>query len=474
MKMKRRSLILWLGTLGLGGCDVTAEARRGTVDTPLKARVSVRDYAELRQYSGDASAVVITSTAIAGVVMLDRRDSVSRDDGGSIIVDSRGRRWKRLVQGEVPLRWFEPAADGRIEDTKKIQAAIAAAEGHNAVLILENGSNYLSGPLKSRQIRMKCYGNATLIAQNGVAEGEALITADDVGLEGVTIDGRYRLGRLIQVSQRYTQRRSSLRNVRGSTKFFGRLIYAKATVISFDIDQNCYFEGVSGVENGIIGDTPGADCGIYLEGPVFVIRDSVFRNIGGYEDGDCIRIQLPADQALLWGAARGSRVEKCQFIDIKKRAVKCMASYVDIVDNVITSSATDENLCPYAAIDLYGSYNSVEKNKVRLSRSVSGIIDNGKGNVIRMNDVVVSADSSFRSARSSATSVIRNERSQGGRVEGNTVSGKTEYIFFVNRSAGTNHSDNTIVDGGSMNHSAIYVSGGDNNAQSANQVERKR
>jgi hypothetical protein len=70
-------------------------------------------YAALRAYTGLVTEVYIggpNTTAqpagIAGTFVYDPTDTTSADNGGTIIVDSSSRRWKRLYFGNVSAAWF--------------------------------------------------------------------------------------------------------------------------------------------------------------------------------------------------------------------------------------------------------------------------------------------------------------------------------------------------------------------------------
>lgn len=89
--------------------------------------VPVPTYEALRAYTGDATRVFITGllvtvkpSSIAGIFQHDQTDTTSADNGGTVIVDATGRRWKRDFSGPVNVLWFGQTAAA-------IQAAINAA-----------------------------------------------------------------------------------------------------------------------------------------------------------------------------------------------------------------------------------------------------------------------------------------------------------------------------------------------------------
>lgn len=83
-------------------------------DVLLRSEIQVADYHALRAYSGTLSAVYVTGTVvtakpagIAGQFIWDSTDTTSPDDGGTVLVDALGRRWKRQYEKEVNALWFE-------------------------------------------------------------------------------------------------------------------------------------------------------------------------------------------------------------------------------------------------------------------------------------------------------------------------------------------------------------------------------
>lgn len=89
------------------------------------------NYAALRAYGGVAETVYIYGAAsyaaspdgTSGMFYMDGGDLSSADNGGTIIVDASGRRWKRVYSGPVNVRWFGAAGDGSTDDTTAMQAA---------------------------------------------------------------------------------------------------------------------------------------------------------------------------------------------------------------------------------------------------------------------------------------------------------------------------------------------------------------
>lgn len=93
--------------------------------------INLPDYAALRAYTGSARSVYITGyltsaapSGIAGWFTYDPSDTASADNGGTIIVDNAGRRWKRQYSGYISVLWFGAVGNGVADDAAAIQSAI--------------------------------------------------------------------------------------------------------------------------------------------------------------------------------------------------------------------------------------------------------------------------------------------------------------------------------------------------------------
>lgn len=123
----------------------------------------IADYTALRAYTGRAAQVRITSTGISGFFYYDSGDTTSLDDGGTIIVASNGRRWKRLYDGAVNVKWFGAVGNGSTDDWNAFYNALAVSNSIYApagayliskALQLRSGKNlYGDGPEKTSIFR---------------------------------------------------------------------------------------------------------------------------------------------------------------------------------------------------------------------------------------------------------------------------------------------------------------------------------
>ncbi|MNK86321.1 Pectate lyase superfamily protein [compost metagenome] len=138
------------------------------------------NYTALRGYSGRNGAstlsVRITQIGIAGVFWMDPSDAVTADNGGTVIVDTVGRRWKRFFNGFIDPRWFGAVADGVADDTVALQATMNA-------IPTNGGAVFAAGRYKSNGV--------VTIAKSNICihlEG-AVFLIGDTGASATTVNG---------------------------------------------------------------------------------------------------------------------------------------------------------------------------------------------------------------------------------------------------------------------------------------------
>jgi hypothetical protein len=83
-------------------------------------------YTALRAYAGTANVVTLTDKLLGGTFLYDSADSTSADNGGTIIVASNSKRWKRVIQQNHNPRWFGAKFDNSTDDTSAWQATVDA------------------------------------------------------------------------------------------------------------------------------------------------------------------------------------------------------------------------------------------------------------------------------------------------------------------------------------------------------------
>lgn len=98
------------------------------------AALQLADYVALRAYAGPRASVYCTGylvtlapSGVAGFFVRDDHDTTSTDNGGTIIVASNGKRWKRAYDGNLNVQWFGATGLYTNDDLAAIQSAISAA-----------------------------------------------------------------------------------------------------------------------------------------------------------------------------------------------------------------------------------------------------------------------------------------------------------------------------------------------------------
>ena len=125
----------------------------GTAQDVLDNAKPMANYTALRAYTGRATGVRITQTGLAGFFQRDDADTISADNGGTIIVDASGRRWKRLFSGSLNVMWFGANGDWNgttgTDNYEAIQGAINAADMLVVGKVeIPRGSYYISKPIE--------------------------------------------------------------------------------------------------------------------------------------------------------------------------------------------------------------------------------------------------------------------------------------------------------------------------------------
>lgn len=101
----------------------------GAVATDVQSKLrslELADYTALRTFTGTESHVQIVADGITGLFKYDPVDTTTVDNGGTVIVDGAGRRWKRVFDGVVSVLWFGAVGDGVTNNSPAILLAINA------------------------------------------------------------------------------------------------------------------------------------------------------------------------------------------------------------------------------------------------------------------------------------------------------------------------------------------------------------
>ncbi|WP_379206028.1 glycosyl hydrolase family 28-related protein [Paenibacillus sp. GCM10012303] len=140
----------------------------------------------------------VTDAGQEGPFYYEAGDLTSPDNNaGTVLVGATGARFKRIVQGEVNVRWFGAKGDGLTDDTAKVQAALDTGlgvyipEGRyriSSTLIMRTPGQQLRGATKqgaaifndSTDARLLSVGDPA-VNQNGMAPYSSI---RDLGFEG--------------------------------------------------------------------------------------------------------------------------------------------------------------------------------------------------------------------------------------------------------------------------------------------------
>lgn len=159
--------------------------------------INLTDYAALRTYTGQSKRVFITGyfvtsapSGIAGDFVRDDSDTTSADNGGTIIVSTNGKRWKRQHSYFVSVKWFGAVGDRIADDTQPISNAIATGKS-----VFFPKGNYLSG-LQELPNQGQClFGEGASSILTPISKGIHLlfpkatyVTISDMRLNGIETD----------------------------------------------------------------------------------------------------------------------------------------------------------------------------------------------------------------------------------------------------------------------------------------------
>lgn len=130
--------------------DASGLVQQEINDLSGHSRLMFKDYADLRKYSGLGTRIFVSNKWLRGSFIYDSSDTSSEDNDGTIIVDSKGRRWKREFNGAVKAYWF--GAPTGVNDQVQINKAIIAAVGHKELVDFRGASWRINGPIVFNEV----------------------------------------------------------------------------------------------------------------------------------------------------------------------------------------------------------------------------------------------------------------------------------------------------------------------------------
>lgn len=91
--------------------DVDVAHRQDLKGVYGSTAIGLATYADIRAYTGSADLIAVKGRAASrdggfGIFSLDASDTTSVDDGGVVLVDALGRRWKRDYTGPIIASWY--------------------------------------------------------------------------------------------------------------------------------------------------------------------------------------------------------------------------------------------------------------------------------------------------------------------------------------------------------------------------------
>lgn len=164
-----------------------------TVESKLRS-LELADYAALRAFTGTEKHIQIVSPGIAGLFYYDAADTISVDNGGTIIVASNGKRWKRIYEGGVNIKWFGATVNGTDADDDAMDKALAAI-GNSGSIELQGRPVFrrpVAFPIAGKGIRVFAKSQITVMCDH-TGHGFVLDTINYTYgghiLENLTIQG---------------------------------------------------------------------------------------------------------------------------------------------------------------------------------------------------------------------------------------------------------------------------------------------
>lgn len=130
--------------------DESGESQQEINDLSGHSRLMFKDYADIRGYSGLGTRIFVSNKWLRGSFIYDSSDASSVDNGGTIIVDSLGRRWKREFSGAVKAYWF--GAPTGVNDQVQINKAIIAAVDCKELVDLRGAAWGINGTIRFNEL----------------------------------------------------------------------------------------------------------------------------------------------------------------------------------------------------------------------------------------------------------------------------------------------------------------------------------
>lgn len=310
--------------------------------------INLSDYAALQAYTGSARSVYITGyltsaapSGIAGPFTRDDSDTTTASNGGTVIVDALGRRWKRQYSGPVNVQWFGAIGDGSADDSLGMARALATGKCIDLAWKTYRITSKVTVSVANTVVK-----NGTLLFDGANTTRLMDIAADDVRFFNVILDGgdKQPSGALVYLKPNIKRPRfhnCTVQNITGRAKgtnalnqMYGFLI-SPYGVVDFGF-FGCVFRNIKKYNDGVVG------------GPA---------TIGG---GFCGSMFIGMDEDLLPPTAPQSVITSGKIAD-------CVAEDIQTIRAVGLSRADQINFDDADAIRFYGDPSGASELDVEIT-----------------------------------------------------------------------------------------------------------
>lgn len=162
--------------------------------------VGATNYDGIRNYAGANKKIGVYGINSVfdggnGEFVLDEFDTKSEDNGGTILIDSLNRRWKRVYDGEINGLWFGMDRSGVNNSSDAFNRVINAANLHGEIKI-PSGTYLLSGNHSLKKNQRITFDSVEFKSDGNASQNEIItINEDGVKLLGsLTINGEKKDG----------------------------------------------------------------------------------------------------------------------------------------------------------------------------------------------------------------------------------------------------------------------------------------
>ncbi|MCW3109667.1 MAG: hypothetical protein JWQ09_4173, partial [Segetibacter sp.] len=214
-----------------------------------------------------------------------------------------------------------------------------------------------------KDIRITGDGNTVIKSMN--SSGPAIsVAGDNVSIKNIRINGNNigNVGLLVSKSSNVLADNVEVYNVTGSS---AKAIFVDSSFhVTFNrLDIHNIGSGPDSISRGLYASNGG----------FIIVANSKLDGKGmPWADGDLVHFHTDSTAAGFYSDFHGI-IEKNDFINTPKRAVKVQASTVIVKDNYIVSTATDPYFCPLVGIEGFGDRITIKNNYINFLRGTIGI-----------------------------------------------------------------------------------------------------